>query len=166
MQSNYQNIKSEYTHSQGDFTDLFSEILRVADKTGLDQALAILEKCVIEKRLAWLKTNLGEADQTDNPVMDGYRLFYENYLGVSVPDDGEIVECSRKRIVTRWWNACPTLDVCEKLGLDTREICKKAYHKPVGEFLKGIHPKLRFERNYDCIRPYAAFCEEIIYLEE
>jgi hypothetical protein len=66
----------------------------------------------------------------------------------------------------RWWNACPTLDACTKLGLDTREVCRKAYQCPVQEFLKRIHPKLRFDRNYEHIRPYAAYCEEIITLED
>jgi len=165
MLSNYQRIKYEYERSQGDFSALFSEIMQVTDEIGLDKALAILESCVIGKRLAWLTTNLAEVSPTDKPIMVGYQIFYEEYLGVSVPADGEIVERSNDKIVTRWWNACPTLEACEKIGLDTRVICKKAYHRPVGKFLEQIHPRLRFDRNYDCIRPHASFCEEIIYLE-
>jgi len=132
----------------------------------MDQALACLEQCVIEKRIAWLKANQWEVIDSSDPVMEGYQWFYESYLGVSVPKDGEIVERTEKRMVMRWWNPCPTLEACQKLGLDTREVCKKAYHKPVQEFLKVINPKLRFDRNYEAIRPYAAWCEEIIVLED
>jgi len=166
MLNNYQRIKYQYENSQRDSTNLFCEIIKVADEIGMDDALACLERCVIEKRLAWLKTNPGKVKKTDQPLWDGYRLFYEKYLGVFVPEDGEIVAHSNEKIVTRWWNSCPTLEACVKLGLDTREICKKAYQKPVQEFLMQINPKLRFERNYKRIRPYAAYCEEIIYFEE
>lgn len=166
MDDHYKHIKNIYQNSQGDSTKLFKEIIRVAGEIGLDKALAYLEECVIEKRKAWAGKNLGQAKGTKQPVWDGYQLFYEIYLGLSVPDDGEIVEQSDQKMITRWWNACPTLDACEKLGLDTREICKKAYQRPVQELLVQIDPKLRFERNYGCIRPYAPYCEEIIFLEE
>jgi hypothetical protein len=145
---------------------LFREILRASNEIGLDQALTYLEQCVTEKRLAWLKVNLGEVKNENDPVIDGYRWFYEKYLGISVPKDGEIVEHTGKRMVMRWRNPCPTLEACKKFGLDTREICKKAYHKPVQEFLNQIDPKLRFDRNYESIRPHAAYCEEIIVLED
>jgi hypothetical protein len=161
-----QRIKQEYQNFQGDSTRLFNEILNASTKIGLDQALVFLEQCVIEKRLAWLKANLTESIDQQNPVLEGYKWFYEKYLKVSVPKDGEIIECTEKRIVMRWWNACPTLDACTKLGLDTREVCRKAYQCPVQEFLKRIHPKLRFDRNYQNIRPYAPYCEEIITLED
>ena len=98
--------------------------------------------------------------------MEGYHWFYERYLRVRPPADGEIIEQSEKRLVMRWRNPCPTLEACRKLGLDTREVCKKAFEKPVEEFLKTINPKLRFDRNYEHIRPYTAYCEEIIVLED
>jgi hypothetical protein len=164
MDEHYQLIRERYQKSRGDSTELFETVLSVASETGLERALAYLEQCVIEKRLGWLQENLGNLPRTADPVFDGYRLFYEFYLGVSVPEDGEIIEKSEHRIVTRWWNKCPTLEVCQMLGLDTREICKAAYHQPVQEFLEQINPKLRFERNYDRLRPYTAYCEEIIVL--
>jgi hypothetical protein len=97
-------------------------------------------------------------------VTAGYQWFYEKYLHVSIPGDGELVEHTRGRMVMRWWNACPTLDACVKLGLDTRVVCRYAYHQPVQVFLNAIDPNLRFERNYTCLRPYAPYCEEIIQL--
>jgi hypothetical protein len=105
-------IKQYYLNSKGDSSELFQVILFVADLIGMDKALACLEECVIAKRLAWLNENLDNLDKTDDPVFDGYRLFYEVYLGVSTPTDGEIVERTERKIVTRWWNHCPTLEVC------------------------------------------------------
>lgn len=166
MDKHYKLIMHKYEKARGDSTALFKVILSVADEIGLDQALAYLEKCVVEKRRDWIKKNLGKVKGTRGPVWNGYRLFYEIYLGLSTPQDGEIVTQSDNKIVTRWWNSCPTLDACQMLDLDTRVICKEAYHKPVDEFLIQIDPKLRFKRNYVCIRPYAPYCEEIIYLEE
>jgi len=145
---------------------LFEEIIQISDEVGLDEALSIMEQCVIEKRLAWAKVHLGEIGMTGLMVLDGYHWFYEKYLCLSVPEDGEIVEFSDERIVLRWWNPCPTLEACKHFGLDTRLVCKKAYHRPVQEFLKQLHPGLRFDRNYDCLRPYTAYCEEIIFLSE
>jgi hypothetical protein len=162
----YHRIQQQYQKSAGDSKALFQTLLSVADETGLDEALACLERCVSEKRLAWLNANLARLDKTGDPVFDGYRLFYEAYLGVSVPENGEIVEQTGQKMVTRWWNHCPTLEACLELGLDTREICKRVYHKPVQAFLAQIDPRLRFDRNYAAIRPYRPYCEEIISLAE
>jgi hypothetical protein len=164
MVQHYQLIKQQYRQSTGDFTPLFETILAAAEEIGLDQALAYLEQCVIEKRLAWLEKYLATFERTDNPVLDGYRLFYERYLGVATPADGEIVEQTGQKLVTRWWNTCPALAICQKFGLDTREVCRKAYHRPVQVFLSQLDPRLRFERNYEALRPYEAYCEEIITL--
>lgn len=166
MPNYYQRIKEQYTNSHGDSTELFNEILLASSQIGMDEALAYLGQCVIEKRSAWLKANREGVMDENDPVTEGYRWFYEKYLGVAAPEDGEIVEHTQKRIVMRWWNPCPTLEACNKLGLDTREVCKKAYEKPVQEFLKHINPRLRFNRNYVNIRPHAAYCEEIIELED
>lgn len=110
MQLDYlERIKNCYENSRGDSTELFREILRISNEIGLDETLSILEHCVTQKRLAWAQAHLGEMEKTDNPVLDGYRWFYEKYLGLSVPGDGEIIELSENKIVSRWWNPCPTL---------------------------------------------------------
>ena len=166
MKEYYQQIKKAYQNSSGDATPLFQTILAVADDIGLNEALTILEQCVTEKRLAWLDTHLANFERSDDPVLDGYRLFYEVYLGVSVPDDGEIVSQTRSKLVTHWWNHCPTLEACQKLNLDTREICQKAYHQPVQKFLEQLDPRLTFERNYDTLRPHTPYCQEILVLKE
>jgi hypothetical protein len=167
LEEHYRRVRQAYENAKrGDHTHLLGTVLSVADDLGLDRALAYLEQCVIEKRLAWLDENLERLEHTQDPVLNGYQLFYESYLGLSVPEDGEIVERTVKKMVTRWWNRCSTLDACRELGLDTRGICRKAYHKPVQAFLSKVHPKLRFERNYLALRPHAPYCEEIIILDD
>jgi hypothetical protein len=159
-------VKRQYESSRGDSTELFQIILSISQEVGLDEALAYLEQCVSAKRLAWFAKNFDTLPKTGQPVQDAFKVFYENYLGLSVPQDGEIVEATDKRLATRWWNDCPTLAACQKLGLDTREICRKVYHQPVQVLLSRIDPRLKFERNYDALRPYAPYCEEIIILED
>ena len=88
----------------------------------------------------------------------------EDYLGLSVPQGGEIVAWTRREIVMRWWNPCPTLEACVQLGLDTRVICRQVYHQPVQEMLSRLDPRLRFERNYQALRPHVPYCEERIVL--
>jgi hypothetical protein len=165
MEAHFQRIKQLYENRTGDTTELFQTIMAIAGEVGLDQALAYLEQCVIEKRLAWLDKHLADFERTDDPVLDGYRLFYEVYLGVSAPDEGEIVAQTGQKMVTRWWNHCPTLEACQELGLDTREICRKVYHQPVQVFLSKVDSRLKFDRNYEALRPQAPYCEEIITLE-
>ncbi len=131
-----------------------------------DEALSYLERCRIEKRLSWLDKNLESMARTGNPLDDAVRIFYEVYLGLSIPEDGEIIERTDTRLVTRWWNQCPTLEACKNLGLDTRQVCTKAQHAPVQVFLSRIDPRLKFDRDYDRLRPLGPYCEEIITLEE
>lgn len=165
MTSHYQRIHTQYHNLRGDSTSLFKEIIEIANEIGIDTALGLLEQCCTEKRIAWAKDKISTFERSDNPVSDGYRFFYEKYLRAQIPRDGQIIEQTEDKIVSRWWNPCPTLEACQKLNLDTRVICKKAYHQPVTTLLKHIHPNLRFERNYQKIRPHAPYCEEIIYLD-
>jgi hypothetical protein len=160
-----ERIRILYRNFKGDSIDLFQEILQISDEIGLEDALGLLERCVFEKRREWIQQHLTDIKTDGQPVQAGYHWFYEEYLHVSLPKDGELVSSSRDRIVTRWWNPCPTLDACQKLGLDTRVVCRLAYHRPVDEFLKAVHPGLRFERNYDCIRPYTGYCEEMVIVD-
>jgi tRNA(adenine34) deaminase len=167
MEPHYQLIKQAYENrAGGDSVQLLLTVLSVAERVGVDNALACLEGCVVEKRLAWLDANLESLERTGDPVLDGYRLFFEVYLGLSIPEDGEIVERSASKLVMRWWNPCPTLEACMELGLDTRQVCRGAYHRPVQAFLSRLHPGLRFDRNYQALRPHTPYCEEIITLDD
>jgi hypothetical protein len=166
MEPDYaQLIKSKYESSRGDSGELFKAIQAAAADIGMDAALEILQSCVIEKRLAWVARVRAQLETSGDALQDGYHAFYERYLNVAAPQDGEIVERSERRIVMRWWNPCPTLEACKALGLDTRQVCAKAYEAPVQAMLSAIDPRLRFRRNYDAIRPYARYCEEIIEIE-
>jgi len=158
-------IREQYEASRGDSTSLFETVLALAREFGLDEVLACLEQCVIARRMAWFERNAASLPHSGDALMDGYRAFYERYLGLSLPADGEIVEASPSRIVTRWWNRCPTLEACQKLGLDTRRVCRQVYHRPVQALLERIDPRLQFDRNYASLRPAAPYCEEIIELE-
>lgn len=166
LDANYERIKQQYLDKSADSTTLFRTVQLAAEEVGWDRALSYLEQGVTEKRLAWLAQHLDEFERTVDPVGDGYRLFYQTYLGVAAPADGAIVERTESMMVTRWWNHCPTLEACRALGLDTRQVCRKAYHRPVQAFLSQLDPRLRFERNYQAIRPHCAYCEEIISLKE
>jgi hypothetical protein len=159
-------IRRAYQQRGDDAMPLYRTILSVAGEIGLDPALSCLEQCVTSKRLAWLDEHPTHLERSGDPLLDGYHLFYEVYLGLTVPADGAIIEQSRERMVTRWWNRCPTLEACQALGLDTRHICRAAYHGPVQAFLSRIDPRLRFGRNYAALRPYAPYCEEILSLVE
>jgi tRNA(adenine34) deaminase len=167
MEERYRLITQAYeSTARGDSAQLLQTVLSVAESVGVDRALACLEQCVVEKRLSWLDANLKSLEVTGDPVLDGYRMFFEVYLGLSIPEDGEIVEHSESKLVMRWWNRCPTLEACMELGLDTRGICRGAYHRPVQAFLSRLHPGLRFDRNYQALRPHTPYCEEIITLDE
>jgi tRNA(adenine34) deaminase len=157
-------IQQAYDDSRGSSIELFQTVLSIAGAAGMDDTLACLQGCVTARRLAWWQRTGRNMVTTNDLVMDGYRLFYENYLGLSIPKDGEIIEVSDRQMVSRWSNPCPTLEACKILGLDTREICKKVYQQPVQALLSKINPGLRFDRNYSSLRPHTPYCEEIITL--
>jgi hypothetical protein len=161
-----QQIQKAYDATpRGDSTGLIQTILDVGVRSGVDAALACLQDCVIARRMAWLDAHLHEQSLTGDALWDGYRIFFEVYLGLLRPRDGELVSASSERLVFRWWNPCSTLEACQHFGLDTREVCRKAYHQPVESFMKRIDPRLHFDRNYNALRPHTPYCEEIVYLE-
>jgi hypothetical protein len=49
--------------------------------------------------------------------------------------------------------------------LDTRYVCKHLNDDATNRLIQLIDPRLRFSRNYDVLRPYAPYCEEMITLE-
>lgn len=165
-ESDFRLVKTRYENAGGDYSGLFETILFMAEKSSLARALGYLERCVTQKRLTWLDQNLSTLRLTGDAIDDAYTTFYEAYLGVSVPDDGAVAERTPTRLVTRWWNPCPTLDACRKFGLDTREVCAQAYHRPVQSFVERIDPRLRFDRNYHALRPHTCYCEEVLLLVE
>lgn len=160
-----EQIRNEYRGRRRDSTGLFKIILSVADDIGMDQALEILEECVNEKWQEWLDKRLPSMPRSGDPLKDGYSILFEEFIGRSKGKDGVEVVSSDRKLMMRWTFNCHILEACMELGLDTREICKKVYNRPSQEFLSRIDPRLRFDRNYEELRPYGPYCEEIITLE-
>ncbi len=160
-----QQIQTAYDRSKTSSIELFQTLLAISKESGWDQTLAALEACVLQRRLNWWRQFAPGFVASGHPCRDAFQVFYETYLKASVPLDGEIVSTADGKWVTRWWNPCSTLVACQHLGLDTREVCRKVYEKPVQELFARIDPRLRFRRNYAAIRPHAPYCEEIIELD-
>lgn len=119
------------------------------------------------RRLAWL-TAQGHLPHTGDPLpavpvspRQAFELFFFAYMG-RTPDQLPVMEESPDRIVWLSDNACPTLEACRILGLDTRRVCRAVSDRPVQTFLSRLDPRLRFVRDYETIRPHAPHCREQI----
>lgn len=149
-----------------DFIRLFKYYKEVSKSIGKKKAMDILEKLAVEKRLKWLKENYRAVNRQDKNIINSIdKIFYKKFYKLAYKDR-KIVKKDKYMLQTRWYNYCPVLEACKAVGLDTREICRKIYHRPNQVFLSKINPKLRFKRNYRKIRPHADYCEEIIKLKK
>jgi len=118
------------------------------------------------KRLAWWEANRGRLKLSGSLVRQAYTLFLLEYLGLD-PAEVPVVYEDDRRIVWRSVNFCPTLEGCRRLGLDTRVVCRAATERSVETLIRLLDDRLRFGRNYETgMRPYAAYCEEEIWLAE
>jgi hypothetical protein len=161
------SIAEAYLRESRDWDEFFRILIKAAGEIGIENTLAIWEETVWLKRRKWLDANINSLKLAGSPVKEGFRVFYETYLSIHPNGrDGEVVEMSDRKIVSRWWNKCPVLEYCGKYGLDTRLVCRKVYHRPSQWFFKRVNSKLNFDRNYDKIRPHAAYCEEKIWVDE
>lgn len=125
-----------------------------------------LEDHATNKRLEWFENNKNKLNLKGPEVRKGYGLLleYMKLIEKIDPKKLQIVEETKEKIVWRSFNFCPVIEACKRLGLDTREICKKVYEKPTQVFIEQLNPKLRFGRSYEKIRPYYDYCEEWIEL--
>ena len=147
------------------------------DEKRISEAIAKLEKAkeigsyefiakeMTQKRLRWYEENKGKLNLEGSDVRKAYTLLLTKYLGLS-PEEIPVIYEDERKIVWRSYNFCPTLEACKKLGMDTRKVCKNAMEKPAQELISKINPNLKFSRNYEKIRPYSDYCEEIIELVE
>ena len=82
---------------------MLGTVLSVADDLGLGRALAYLEQCVIEKRLAWLDEELA-----DRPFIAGERFTIADITALCGIDFGKLsairVDPGQKNL-TRWHEA-------------------------------------------------------------
>ena len=160
-----QQIREVLATSGDNFIRLFGVLLEAVEHVGFALAMAYLEKSITANYESWLDSHLSSIQRTEDPIEDALEIFYKEFLGFTIPEDGCIVEQTETRLVTRWWCHCPIYEACKHFNLDTREVCLMAMQRPDEVFLSRIDSRLRFNRNYDNIRPHAPFCEEIITLE-
>ena len=136
------------------------ERLRNAD----EHALCALNKDSVQHRTAWFEENRSRfAFLSGDPLDAAYRLLLAR-LGIP-PEEAPIMRKSDTMIVFHSMNFCPTLEACNILGSDTRYICKHLNEDATNRLIQKIDPRLRFSRNYEKLRPYSPYCEEMISLE-
>ncbi len=137
------------------------ERLRNAD----DKILSDLNEDSICRRLKWFRENKGTFDFISEDILNsGHRLLLERF-GIT-QEEAPVIKKSDREIVFHSMNFCPTLEACKILELDTRYICKKMNEISTDTLLKQIDGRLKFTRNYDKLRPYTEYCEEMISLSE
>ena len=121
-----------------------------------------IEREVAQKRIDWVRQNhrmAGKPEHT-SPHQAFEALFFD-YMGIPA-DELPVLSETDREIVWRSLNPCPTLAAVQRLGLDTRQVCRAAYEKSTQAFLSQLDPQLRFMRSYEEIRPYSDNCKESI----
>jgi tRNA(adenine34) deaminase len=117
------------------------------------------------KRSEWYKKNQAEFEiNNQDLVLSGYQLLLKK-LDIK-PDQAPIIMKTEKRLVFHSKNFCPTLEACKILDLDTRNVCKEVNEKPTDVLVKQLSDRLEFARNYEKLRPYCDYCEEMVILKE
>ena len=144
---------------------LFIYLQEVAKEIGEEKALEILSDVQTQMEKGWFEENASKLDLSGPPLLAAYRLIFEDKLGRS-HSEIKIMEESEKRIVHHYDLPCSILDACLKLGLDTKKICKALHQKSVNTLMQLVDPRLRFDRDYEKIRPYVDYCVEIFWVEE
>jgi tRNA(adenine34) deaminase len=121
------------------------------------------EKCV--KRVKWFKEKyLNSKGNILKEITDAYNLLIEKLEITSV--EAPIVKKDENCLVIHSMNFCPTLEACKILNMDTRIVCKHLTERATSELIRQLNPKFIFKRNYNHIRPYSSYCEEMIMLEK
>jgi tRNA(adenine34) deaminase len=116
---------------------------------------------ICTKRIDWFQNKYkSKMTSSCSIIDDAYKLFLTK-LGIN-EDDAPVVKKDANNIVIHSKNFCPTLEACQILNLDTRFVCRHYTEKATDELIHQLHPDLHFSRNYNKIRPYSKYCEEII----
>ncbi len=140
--------------------------LRAAEKETAGKRLTWLEQAGFPEAPEWpeLRSPADGSSATARRAVSprqAYELLFRDYMGLDLLEL-PVVEESDSHVTWLSRNACPTLEACSRLGLDTREVCRVVYEKPTQLFLSRLDPSLRFVRDYSAIRPYAPHCRESI----
>ena len=118
----------------------------------------------IENRLGWYEEHKNTLSLSGSDVRKGYTLIMLEFMQLD-PEEAKVVYEDEKKIIWRSTNWCPILEACKKAGYDTRKVCKRGEEESVQRLIENINPNFRYTRDYDRIRPYTPYCEEIIYLQ-
>ncbi len=130
------------------------------------QGVRAVEAEIAARRKAWLQARLPPPREPGSITpRQAFELLFFEHMQLD-PADLPVVKETEKEIVWRSTNRCPTLEVCARLGLDTRQVCRAANEKATQLFLSYLDPQLRFLRSYTEIRPYADYClERIVHVD-
>jgi ribosomal protein S18 acetylase RimI-like enzyme len=154
---------NEYEHSrqfQG-IVEVEIERLRKAS----EDKLRSYDRERSEKRLRWFRSHRPDKMfPGDDYLLKAYHVLLERLQ--SNEAECPVVYHDTGKLVFHSANFCPTLEACRILQLDTRHVCRLYSEPSTDRLVREIHPKLKFTRNYEKLRPYWGYCEEIIELEE
>jgi hypothetical protein len=130
-----------------------------------DAALERMNEASARKRIAWFGGNRDSFSfLSGDPLDSAYRLLLARF-GIP-PEEAPVVRKTEREIVFHSKNFCPTLEACQLLGLDTRHVCRLLNEESTNRLIRCVDPRLRFSRNYEKLRPYAPYCEEMISIED
>jgi tRNA(Arg) A34 adenosine deaminase TadA len=142
--------------------DVRAEVKRLR---GSVRDLAVLRQELLVKRASWFHNNHGKLQLDYSDLLHGGYLLLLTKLGIE-PEEAPVMEKTQTKIVFHSRNFCPTLEACKILDLDTRIVCREVSEKPTDFLMKQFNGRLEFRRNYDKLRPYCEYCEEMILLKE
>ena len=143
--------------------DVRAEVRRLRRAT--DEQLIAYNLETTEKRVQWFNSagGRGVSSGTDL-VRNGYELLLKK-LGI-IETEAPIFQKTENQIVFHSINKCPTLEACKILQLDTRRVCRLSNEGATNSLLRQFDQRLSFSRNYERLRPYSEYCEEIISLRD
>lgn len=137
------------------------EIRRLRGAT--DDDLKAFSEELTKRRIAWYRRTGATMGEGAGSLDRAYHLLLSR---LGIPEaDAPIRSRDDRRIVFHSRNRCPTLEACRILRLDTRRVCRLSSESATDALVKQVDPGLRFRRNYERLRPGAAYCEEIIERE-
>ncbi len=140
------------------------ELMKIKEGILTPKELADL---ITERRVKWMKNNLDEMKikyEGLPPEEMAYKIIFIEHLQVD-PAYSKVTRVSETRIRIDSYNSCPYLDACERVGLETKFVCREIGEQSFQEMIRLIHPKLKFGREYSNIRPFnKEYCEEYIEL--
>lgn len=143
--------------------DVRNEIKRLRNIT--QDKLEFYNTDSANRRVEWYNENKSTFKFiNDNSLYSAYNLLLKRFNIDST--EAEIIEQSDSLIIFHSKNFCPTLEACKILDYDTRYICRNYNENSTDVLIKQIDSRLKFNRNYEKLRPYSDYCEEMIILEK